>query len=996
MILSAGFSSSHRTVVNLTVEFWNDSFGLQDHLEYPVEIELALRAVRPLVALQPPTFPEGPDDEVRADSLFKRLKLTAQYPNNDILFTESQHHFESTTLRTGLDNVSKYVPTGCQLAKTVEHVLTPKAADLLLSHWLPFRKDVRVKTPERLVRSPPARQTSKARLLHEDSQIQFAAIDSSPLNPQALGSQMLTDRQKEVGTRQQAEANALFPDMFSSPVTKTVYCEDPVGHNKSKASPGASDGARPAALREEVYGGSPPSTDQDASMVDDILLNVSSSPPEMPITNTFDSQARRPGAEDVPYRRTYLCSRAASSGQEQEFQPPTLSWVNDINKKQTKLQSVLQTNADDIRQSSINPPADKDNPPVVRTSVSDAPGAAGQAFPPGNVGHGDEERKTTLQVGPKTRELDGKLQSASLVDPVLRIPDLSSNSTRPLIQMDGTNETDVDRLHDQLNNIQDTVLGTALANVQAKETAIGDGGNAELANNLAEQEMEYKEGQPAGSKNEEDCNELNQGDDVSIDQPGQYQSFQHEDQSRLEASTQSHSEELELGVGTSSPRTSRVDVFVDAPSSPVGEKPQTFVDASQTPLPSTEKVAGDFRASETSFDANVLQLAEGERHAHQPRDDIGSRVRDSFIGETVSLLQHTEVDSLAISGGGDDQISSQTSVADSQTTPRRTRKRKSGPFFGGKTAKRHKLEVSPASLMPSKKEENVAHDEREDQEIGDCIVVASQPSQVSQIHHHSPDTTRMSGRESIRKQASSIHMTRASRLSQHIPDEAQSSRKRRHTSLSHQTHNDEHRATPITLIDEMSAPKRRRRSRRSEAEDDEAGNMKSMSALTSPPVRMFSHVEIPLYTEQRTRLNVKQQTPQAMDLRHASRTAQIYDPNEPQSTGAVESVAPKIADSATGLNSKDVGADPEGNQVRQQVNAELEASVHTPLSSQRKASERDGGRASNRILARLEAILQDCRRMILVSAQEEREFDDVLFHLRREVYKAGRRGRRLH
>ena len=44
------------------------------------------------------------------------------------------------------------------------------------------------------------------------------------------------------------------------------------------------------------------------------------------------------------------------------------------------------------------------------------------------------------------------------------------------------------------------------------------------------------------------------------------------------------------------------------------------------------------------------------------------------------------------------------------------------------------------------------------------------------------------------------------------------------------------------------------------------------------------------------------------------------------------------------------------------------------------------------ILGRLKGILADCQRMVLGS-QEERELDDVLFEVRREIHEAARRGR---
>ena len=61
-----------------------------------------------------------------------------------------------------------------------------------------------------------SKTTPRAKLRHDDSQIQFAAIESSPLAPDAERSQALTERQKEVRERQQIDA-AMFPNIRSSP-----------------------------------------------------------------------------------------------------------------------------------------------------------------------------------------------------------------------------------------------------------------------------------------------------------------------------------------------------------------------------------------------------------------------------------------------------------------------------------------------------------------------------------------------------------------------------------------------------------------------------------------------------------------------------------------------------------------------------------------------------------------------------------------------------------
>lgn len=62
-------------------------------------------------------------------------------------------------------------------------------------------------------------RAAKAKLRHEDSQMQFAAIESSP-TPNVPESQPLTDRQKEIRERQR-ETAAMFPAVRSSPTEKT-------------------------------------------------------------------------------------------------------------------------------------------------------------------------------------------------------------------------------------------------------------------------------------------------------------------------------------------------------------------------------------------------------------------------------------------------------------------------------------------------------------------------------------------------------------------------------------------------------------------------------------------------------------------------------------------------------------------------------------------------------------------------------------------------------
>ena len=72
-------------------------------------------------------------------------------------------------------------------------------------------KSLRRTVANRISKTPP-----KARFRHDDSQILFAAIDSSPIASEEIESQLLTDHQKETKERQNQDA-AMFPKLGSSP-----------------------------------------------------------------------------------------------------------------------------------------------------------------------------------------------------------------------------------------------------------------------------------------------------------------------------------------------------------------------------------------------------------------------------------------------------------------------------------------------------------------------------------------------------------------------------------------------------------------------------------------------------------------------------------------------------------------------------------------------------------------------------------------------------------
>lgn len=184
-LLCAAFRSTHLSVVKITAEMWNHVYDNAEHIEYPE----ALKEV--LVALGSSVDVVRPGLEVLGDG-----------SNTHLDFAESQEEANSSIVTP-----ARIEPTPRSRSSTRRPATsnTSKAAQVAQSSPL-----ARIKSKGR---------TPKPKLRHEDSQVQFAAIDSSPA-PIEYESQLLTERQKETRERQRDTA-ALFPEMRSSPSTAT-------------------------------------------------------------------------------------------------------------------------------------------------------------------------------------------------------------------------------------------------------------------------------------------------------------------------------------------------------------------------------------------------------------------------------------------------------------------------------------------------------------------------------------------------------------------------------------------------------------------------------------------------------------------------------------------------------------------------------------------------------------------------------------------------------
>ncbi|KAL1649454.1 hypothetical protein SLS58_001509 [Diplodia intermedia] len=180
-LVTAGLRSERQSIVNRTIEMWNKSFGSQATLKYPPSVEKSLRRLRPIVDLGLPEFPDLPSDE--------ELEAPPTFEDSQEDIVAESVSFESH---------------GPPLVRRLEEGAISSPAQS-------------VPTPSRRAQSSSAPNSkAKAKLRHDDSQIDFAPIESSPMGGDSMDSQLLTDHQREVRERQHDTA-AMFPDISSSP-----------------------------------------------------------------------------------------------------------------------------------------------------------------------------------------------------------------------------------------------------------------------------------------------------------------------------------------------------------------------------------------------------------------------------------------------------------------------------------------------------------------------------------------------------------------------------------------------------------------------------------------------------------------------------------------------------------------------------------------------------------------------------------------------------------
>lgn len=155
-------------------------------------------------------------------------------------------------------------------------------------------------------RAPVSKAASKSKLRHEDSQVEFTAVESS--SPVAMESQLLTEHQREVKSRQQFETAPLYPEFSSSPgprrrasksglplldfssqqvVMDTGYATPTLNDDHGPMDEFITSSPTPKAA-EKVQQPVVENTDVDESAFEAEDNNIPSSPPEMEDETVYD------------------------------------------------------------------------------------------------------------------------------------------------------------------------------------------------------------------------------------------------------------------------------------------------------------------------------------------------------------------------------------------------------------------------------------------------------------------------------------------------------------------------------------------------------------------------------------------------------------------------------------------------------------------------------------------------------------------------------------
>ncbi len=204
-LIIASLKSRQRVIVNESIQMWNRTFGIVDSLEYPVALRPVLLKLRVLTDILLPNFPDGVDSDVRPlnSQCFNESTNASKIDYSPLKFVETQIDEEQAPRNQNNSTSKPSSREAWTLRKSNTNGGRVEGFDTSRS------------SPNKP--SPKTTPLARARPRHDDSQMQFAAIESSPIASEADDSRLLTDHQKEVRERQELEVGVMFPGLRSTP-----------------------------------------------------------------------------------------------------------------------------------------------------------------------------------------------------------------------------------------------------------------------------------------------------------------------------------------------------------------------------------------------------------------------------------------------------------------------------------------------------------------------------------------------------------------------------------------------------------------------------------------------------------------------------------------------------------------------------------------------------------------------------------------------------------
>ncbi|KAI1772074.1 hypothetical protein F4818DRAFT_186926 [Hypoxylon cercidicola] len=257
-LLCSAFQSKHRHIVSAVSAMWNSSFEQAEEIKYPENLKAVLISIHTYVDVVLPGLDLSSRGSSRQEPSFIESQEDSEVPNGPVD-----------------DRADRRTPSAGRLSSARRSV-SPGSVQLSLS-----TKGRAATTPTpSLPRS--SRRDTTPRPRHDDSQIQFAAIESSSPGQDAMESQHLTDRQMEVRERQRENAT-LFPhiratvekDKSPRPTSRYSEQQEHVPQERAATPP-------TRALDDYVSSTPTPRRGQAPVIYDDHEMtdDISSSPPE--------------------------------------------------------------------------------------------------------------------------------------------------------------------------------------------------------------------------------------------------------------------------------------------------------------------------------------------------------------------------------------------------------------------------------------------------------------------------------------------------------------------------------------------------------------------------------------------------------------------------------------------------------------------------------------------------------------------------------------------